>query len=106
MHTSETKFNFTSPCNSIAAQFQLLRAEQKAPADRTGMHGLQSWTDLRVGGGRRCARAADKLHKEGPVLKSEEEEAVAAAAGARERRNGMWTSGEPSGEGEGYERKK
>lgn len=29
-----------------------------------------------------------------------------AAAGARARRNRMWTSGEPSGEGEGYERKK
>lgn len=55
-----------------------------------GMHGLQSpWslTDLWVEGGWRCAWAADKLHKEGPVLKSEEEEAAAAAANARERRN-------------------
>lgn len=54
------------------------------------MQGLQSpWslTDLRVEGGRRCARTADKLHKEGPVLKSEEEEAAAAAANAREQKN-------------------
>lgn len=55
-------------------------------------------TDLWVEGGRRCARAADRLHKEGPILKSEVEEAPAAvAANARERRNGRWASGEPSG---------
>lgn len=63
-------------------------------------------TDLRVEGRRRCARTADKFHKEGPVLESEEEEEEeVAAAGARERRNGMWTRGEPSGGGAGDERK-
>lgn len=90
MHTSETDFHFSCPSNSVSAQFHLFRAKQKASADGTDMHGLQSprsLTDLWVEGGRRCARAADKLHKEGPVLKSEEEEAAAAAANARERRD-------------------
>lgn len=90
MHTSEAKFNFSCSSNSISAQVYLFRAEQKPSADGTGMHGLQSpqsLTDLWVEGRRCCARAADKLHKEGPVLKSEEEEAAAAAANARERRD-------------------
>ena len=40
----------TCPWNVAAAQFHLFRAEQKASADRTGMHGLQSLTDLWVEG--------------------------------------------------------
>lgn len=104
MCTLQTKFNVK--CLETQLQPNPICSEQsrKTSADGTGTQGLQSLTDLRVEGRRRCARAADKLHKEGPVLKSEEE--AVAAAGARGRRSGMRASGEPSGEGQGYERKK
>lgn len=66
-------------------------------------------TDLWVEGRRCCSRAADILHKEGPILKSKEEAAAvaataavavaavvaAAATAAKEQRNKMWASGEP-----------
>lgn len=45
--------------------------------------GPWGWTDLRVEGGCCCARAADKLHKEGPVLRSERRGAAAGARGWR-----------------------
>ena len=45
--------------------------------------GPWGWTDLRVEGRCCCARAADKLHKEGPVLRSERREAAAGARGWR-----------------------
>lgn len=65
---------------------------------RTRAEGPWSGTDLRVEGGRRGARAADKLHKEGPVLESERQVRGAEGRDAAD--------GKPSGEEVGDERQK
>ena len=82
---------FRSPCVQSRAEGQVAASATDRHARASGPWG---WTDLRVEGGRCCARAADKLHKEGPVLRSERQE---AAAGARGRRDGTRPSSEPSG---------